>query len=297
MSRVICLGNGEALLGIDLDRLRQYATIWGCNALYRDFTPDFLVCVDIEMSHEIYRSGYAFKNVVYFRDWSRLPEEAYELVVTPSHISQRDIIDLESYIHVSPRVEGWNEFAISGQELDKLLKLREDYLTACLDKGIEVNPDTLDIILGEKRAGLWVTWLAPEDKVRKTESMAGNTDYSFCSGALCNALASLDPETEEIYLLGMDLYSSNEKPNNVYKGTDCYIRPDGDPIPPDNWIDQHRMIFEKFPHIKYYKVNPKPLSKDINERINTVIEEWIDIPNLEYITQDEMYERFHKVKP
>ena len=131
MSRVICLGNGESRLGIDLDGLRQYATIWGCNALYRDFTPDCLVCVDIEMSHEIYRSGYAFRNVVYFRDWSRLPGEAYENIVTPSHISQKDVIDLESYIHVSPRVEGWNEFAISGQDLDQLRKLREDYLTAC----------------------------------------------------------------------------------------------------------------------------------------------------------------------
>ena len=57
MSRVICLGNGESRLGINLDGLRQYATIWGCNALYRNWTPDFLVCVDIEMSHEIYRSG------------------------------------------------------------------------------------------------------------------------------------------------------------------------------------------------------------------------------------------------
>lgn len=293
MNRVICLGNGESRLGIDLDRLRQYATIWGCNALYRDFTPDFLVCVDIEMSHEIYRSGYAFRNVVYFRDWSRLPGEAYENIVTPSHISQKDIIELESYIHVSPRVEGWNEFAISGQDLDQLRKLREDYLTACHNEGIEVNSDIVDILFADKRAGLWVTWLAPEDKVVKTESLPGGSDYGFCSGALCNVFASMNPDTEEVYLLGMDLYSNTEKPNNIYKGTDCYIRPDGQPIPPDNWIEQHRMIFEKFPDIKYYKVNPKPISNDINDRVNAVIEEWMNIPNLEYITQDEMYERIN----
>ena len=293
MNRVICLGNGESRLGIDLDGLRQYATIWGCNALYRDWTPDRLVCVDIEMSHEIYRSGYAFKNVVYFRDWSRLPEEAYDSIVTPSHISQQDIIELESYIHVSPRVEGWNEFTISGQDLDQLRELREDYLTACHNEGIEVNPDTLDILFADKRAGLWVTWVAPEDKVHKTESLPGGSDYGFSSGALCSVFASIEPETEEIYLLGMDLYSNTEKANNVYKGTDCYIGPDGQPIPPDNWIEQHRMVFEKFPHIKYYKVNPKPLSNDKNDRVNTVIEEWKDTPNLEYITQDEMYKRFN----
>ena len=293
MSRVICLGNGESRLGIDLDGLRQYATIWGCNALYRDFTPDCLVCVDIEMSHEIYRSGYAFRNVVYFRDWNRLPGEAYEDLVVPSHISQKDKIDLESYIHVSPRVEGWNEFVMSGQDLDQLRKLREDYLTACQNEGKEVNLDTLDIIFADKRAGLWVTWLAPEDKVVKTESLPGDSDYGFCSGALCNVFASMNPDTEEIYLLGMDLYSNTDKPNNIYKGTDSYIGSDGQPIPPDNWIEQHRMIFEKFPDIKYYKVNPKPISNDINDRVNAVIEEWMNIPNLEYITQDEMYERIN----
>ena len=99
----VCLGNGESRLGVDLNKLQKYSTVWGCNAIYRDWTPDRLVCVDIAMSHEIYRSGYCFDNVVYFRDWSRLPEEAYELVVRPSHISQEDIIDLESYIHESPR--------------------------------------------------------------------------------------------------------------------------------------------------------------------------------------------------
>ena len=293
MSRVICLGNGESRLGIDLDGLRQYATIWGCNALYRDWTPDRLVCVDIEMSHEIYRSGYAFRNVVYFRDWNRLPGEAYEDLVVPSHISLKDKIDLESYIHVSPRVDGWNEFVMSGQDLDQLRKLREDYLTACQNEGIEVNSDTVDILFADKRAGLWVTWVAPEDKVQKTESLPGGSDYGFCSGALCSVLASVKPETEEIYLLGMDLYSNTEKPNNVYKGTDCYIGSAGQPIPPDNWIEQHRAIFEKFSHIKYYKVNPKPISKDINDRVNAVIEEWIGTPNLEYITQDEMYERLN----
>ena len=293
MSRVICLGNGESRLGIDLDGLRQYATIWGCNALYRDWTPDRLVCVDIEMSHEIYRSGYAFKNVVYFRDWNRLPEEAYENIVVPSHISHKDQSDLKSYIHVSPRVEGWNEFAIGGQDLDQLRKLREDYLTACHNEGKEVNLDTVDIVFADKRAGLWATWVAPEDKVLKTESLPGGSDYGFCSGALCNVFASMNPDTEEIYLLGMDLYSNTDKPNNIYKGTDCYIRPGGQPIPPDNWIEQHRMIFEKFPDIKYYKVNPKSISNDINDRVNAVIEEWIDIPNLEYITLNEMYERIN----
>ena len=87
----------------------------------------------------------------------------------------------------------------------------------------------------------------------------------------------------------MDLYSTTEKANNVYKGTDCYIGADGDEIPPDNWIAQHKLIFDKFPHIQYYKVNP--LEHRQHDRINCVIEEWSDTPNLKYITQKEMYER------
>ena len=90
-------------------------------------------------------------NVVYFRAWDKLPGEAYEQLVTPSHISQQDTIDLKSYIHESPRVEGWNEFVMSGLDLDRLRQYREDYLTDCLDKGLDINPDNIDIVLGDQK--------------------------------------------------------------------------------------------------------------------------------------------------
>ena len=285
MNRVICLGNGESRLGLDLDDLRKYAIIWGCNAIYRDWAPDRLVCLDIEMSHECYRSGYCFEHITYFRDWCRLPEEAYDLVVTPSHISRQDVNNLESYIHEGLRVDDWNEFVMSGQDLDRMLQIREDWLTRFPDS----NPADIDIVLGDKRAGLWVTWVAPEDKVIKSEALPGNSDYSFSSGALASLLASYNDNPEEIYLVGMDLYSTTGKANNIYKGTECYIAEDGSETPPDHWIQQHKLVFDKFPYIKYYKVNAATTLN--NDRINRVIEEWSDTPNLEYITQDEMYER------
>ena len=37
------LGNGPSS-HINLDELRKDGIIYGCNALYRDFTPDYLVC-------------------------------------------------------------------------------------------------------------------------------------------------------------------------------------------------------------------------------------------------------------
>jgi len=43
------IGNGESRLSVDLESLRGVAPIIGCNALYRDFTPDLLVVVDVTM--------------------------------------------------------------------------------------------------------------------------------------------------------------------------------------------------------------------------------------------------------
>ena len=46
MSKAFCIGNGESRKGFDLEQLRPHGKIYGCNALYRDFTPDVLVAVD-----------------------------------------------------------------------------------------------------------------------------------------------------------------------------------------------------------------------------------------------------------
>jgi len=47
------IGNGESRKGFDLEQLRPLGTIYGCNALYRDFIPDVLVAVDEGMIKEI----------------------------------------------------------------------------------------------------------------------------------------------------------------------------------------------------------------------------------------------------
>lgn len=58
MSRSFVLGNGISRLTINLHKLRQHGKIFGCNALYRDFTPDYLFATDQEISTEIEDSGY-----------------------------------------------------------------------------------------------------------------------------------------------------------------------------------------------------------------------------------------------
>lgn len=67
MNIAFVLGNGKSRLKVDLTTLKQYGTIYGCNALYRDFTPDVLVATDPEISDEIQWSGYAMDNVFYTR--------------------------------------------------------------------------------------------------------------------------------------------------------------------------------------------------------------------------------------
>lgn len=58
MIRSFVLGNGISRLNITPDILRPHGKIYGCNALYREFTPDYLIAVDPKMIIEIQDTGY-----------------------------------------------------------------------------------------------------------------------------------------------------------------------------------------------------------------------------------------------
>jgi len=49
------LGNGQSRLRFNINNLKSYGTTFGCNAIYRDFMPDYLIAVDPEMLDEIIR--------------------------------------------------------------------------------------------------------------------------------------------------------------------------------------------------------------------------------------------------
>jgi hypothetical protein len=59
------LGNGLSRKNINLDYLREWGKIYGCNALYREFRPDFLVAVDAKMIVEICESQWQLQNPVW----------------------------------------------------------------------------------------------------------------------------------------------------------------------------------------------------------------------------------------
>ena len=59
------LGNGTSRKSINPNILKNHGTVYGCNALYRTFTPDYLVAVDLKMILEINKSGYQHTNKVW----------------------------------------------------------------------------------------------------------------------------------------------------------------------------------------------------------------------------------------
>ena len=61
------LGNGTSRLALDLNQLKETGVVFGCNALYREFTPDVLISTDPGISKEIQDSGYPKTNLHYTR--------------------------------------------------------------------------------------------------------------------------------------------------------------------------------------------------------------------------------------
>lgn len=67
------LGNGNSRRDILLQELSTVGVIYGCNAIYREFCPEYLIAVDAKMILEINKSGYQNKHEV----WTN-PNRAYE---------------------------------------------------------------------------------------------------------------------------------------------------------------------------------------------------------------------------
>jgi len=67
MAVAFVLGNGVSRKGVNLENLRNHGKIYGCNALYREFTPDVLIATDRPISEQIQHSGYPLKNKFYTR--------------------------------------------------------------------------------------------------------------------------------------------------------------------------------------------------------------------------------------
>jgi hypothetical protein len=59
------IGNGNSRKDLDITDLSDKGTIYGCNALYREFEPDHLIAVDTKMILEINKAGYQHSHSVW----------------------------------------------------------------------------------------------------------------------------------------------------------------------------------------------------------------------------------------
>jgi hypothetical protein len=68
MNTAFVIGNGTSRKGFELTKLKPYGTVFGCNALYRDYPdysfPDFIVSIDDGIISEIEHSDFPSKRFI-----------------------------------------------------------------------------------------------------------------------------------------------------------------------------------------------------------------------------------------
>ena len=97
--KVFVLGNGPSRANIDPSKLD--GTVIGCNACYRDFTPDVICAHDAGIISEIVNSG--FDGDCYFthNSWNLLPAEVYSTVRNGSEIETKRKAGDNNFVYIS----------------------------------------------------------------------------------------------------------------------------------------------------------------------------------------------------
>ena len=277
MTKVFCIGNGESRKSFNLDLLKPHGKVYGCNALYREYTPDVLVSVDHGIMHEIYQSGYCYKNETWFRDWTKVPDHMYESMVYAG-LSKIDIEELNKWhIKNENKRTDEKEFVMHGANLSGLVTI------------LRQNKDKFQRRISQNV--LCVSWVRDDKANNLMDIMPNNRDLGWAAGPTSGYIAVKRDKPTEVYLLGHDLNSTTGKVNNMYKGTKYYVVPEHGPTPSVNWITQWKQLFTQNPHINFYKVNTNMKGED---RVNTRIHEWHEIQNIQYITYEILLDKHLK---
>jgi hypothetical protein len=278
MNKIFLIGNGESRKDFNLDLLKPHGKIYGCNALYRQYTPDVLVSVDHGIMHEIYQSGYCYKNETWFRDWTTVPDHMYDSMVYAG-LSKIDIEELNKWhIKNENKRTDEKEFVMHGANLSGLVTI------------LKQNKDKFQRRISQNV--LCVSWVRDDDKTNNLmDIMPNNRDLGWAAGPTSGYIAVKKDSPTEVYLLGHDLNSTTGKVNNLYKGTKYYVVPEHGPTPSVNWVTQWKQLFTQNPHINFYKVNTNMKGED---RVNTKIYEWNEVKNIHYITYENLLDKHLK---
>ena len=278
MNKVFLIGNGESRKNFNLDQLKPHGKIYGCNALYREYTPDVLVSVDHGIMHEIYQSGYCYKNETWFRDWTRVPEHMYESMVYAG-LSQVDIEELNKWhIKNENKKIDEKEFVMHGANLSGLVTI------------LRQNKEKFERRISQNV--LCVSWVKDNDKAYNVmDVMPNNRDLGWAAGPTSGYIAVKKDSPTDVYLLGHDLNSTTGTVNNLYKGTKYYVVPEHGPTPSVNWITQWKQLFNENKNINFYKVNSNLKGED---RVNRRVYEWEEVKNIHYITYENLLDKHLK---
>lgn len=274
---IFCIGNGESRSPIDLIKLRPQGKIYGCNGLYRDFTPDVLCSVDGQMMHEIYHSGYADKNELWLRDWNPIPGVTYNLVVY-ANLSPSEIEIAKKNFKVYQNERGdRQEFVFHGSAISGQVGIIKR-----IAGGEQIEKKQIN------HTGCFISWVNPDDKSHTYSEIDKDRGWS-CGPTSALVAIHQNKDLEELYMIGHDLKSFDDHVNNMYKSTQNYADAKNKPIPDVNWVNQWKELMIENPKIKFIKVNPRGIRG--GDPVNSMVPEWT-VKNIDYINFDELNKRF-----
>ena len=221
--RVFCIGNGESRKGFDLEILRPHGTIYGCNAIYRDFMPDVLTGVDHGIMHEIYHAGMAQKIPCYFRDWTKVPAMTYETMIYGGMEKLAAEQHLKEILVSNERVNA-QEYVMHGSKLEGIVSMiKRDGEKARKN----VNHSTIK-----------VSWIQEPDYSTSLTDIMTPRDHGWSCGPSSGYVAIHREKPKEVYMIGHDLNSTDNHINNIYKSTKHYTAKENGPTPSVIWIRQ-----------------------------------------------------------
>lgn len=185
MKRAFVLGNGKSRLTIDCSKLKNYGTVYACNAIYRDFFPDHLVAVDPKMILEIAEKGIQNTVPVYTNFNNRYTEIPNLNIFKPS--------------------KGWSSgptalWLASTHGYDEVYILGFDYQGLEGNKKVNnVYADTPNYKKSSDPATFYGNWLRQTDQVVKEftsiKFFRVNTANAFDPGINSSNLVNIDYKT------------------------------------------------------------------------------------------------------
>ena len=272
MTNVFCIGNGQSRKDFNLEKLRPHGKIYGCNALYRTFTPDVLTAVDHGIMHEIYHSGYCNKNETWFRDWNKIPADLFDSMLYTG-LTPDDRENVKKYDMISQNIRtDEKEYVMHGANLKGLVEVLHRKENKKEKKFINHN-------------SCCVSWVRDTDKTHDLKEVMVNEqgaaiDHGWSAGPTSGYIAIKQHSPKKVYLIGHDLYSANNRVNNLYAGTKHYVIPEHSPTPCVNWIDQWKTLSKWNSNVEFIKVNE---FNDDRDQTNAAISEWHGVTNIRYI--------------